>query len=85
MVWSVQIAFRPRREGRGRRIRRTETDEEAYLLVEEDRDGTPALFSAIARAWRACRGEALAIAGGTPMILYAITPPLALRSRSMIG
>jgi hypothetical protein len=50
-----------------------ETDEEAYLLVEEDRDVTPALFSTIAKTWRACRGEAPAIAGVAPMIL---TPSL---------
>jgi hypothetical protein len=50
-----------------------ETDEEAYLIVEEDREVTSALFSTIARTWRACRGQSPAIAGVAPMI---VTPSL---------
>ncbi len=50
-----------------------ETDEEAYLIVDEDREITSALFSTIARTWRACRGEAPALTGVAPMIL---TPSL---------
>lgn len=70
-----------------------EMDEEAYLIVDEDRDVTSALFSTIAGTWRACRGEAPAIAGVTPMILTpsllrwlcAVTPWRSARLRAGEG